>query len=215
MITPPLKGVVADPFYFGEIDDYLPMTRCERVVLDIHGPFRRRERRNKTRILTAAGPLILTVPVKPAGTRIARDASIEYQHRWVSHHKNAVQSAYGRSPYFEHYFPMVCEVLDRRRKYYVDLAMELIARILKWCGIGATLTLSDQWVEHYGSDFVEYRGYALERSARPRPESASSSLQYRQVFGDGFVTHLSILDALMCCGPDVGDALARFCDTPG
>src|SRR6478735_6864409 len=82
--------------------------RCgSEVSLYTGTPLRNISYRNRYRISTANGPLLLSIPIK-GGRRYAAplaDTLIDYTHDWQRQHWRTLFSAYGRAPFFEHYGP--------------------------------------------------------------------------------------------------------------
>jgi len=100
---------------------------------------------------------MLSIPVKKHGAwRIAhgeahttqdtkifyKDVKIDYNQNWLKNHWNAIQSAYGKAPYFEFYAEFFREILFKKIKYLFDLNIEMLDLCLKLlqvkCGIEFT-----------------------------------------------------------------------------
>ena len=146
VIYPELTAVVP-PMLFGLVEYYAAVARYGATVID-RGL--RYDKRNKAvhryDIADTRGRLTLTVPVsKPAtereGQRLWADMQVSAHGRWWEVHATALESAYGRTPYFEHYFPKF-EALFAARPLaepegVVDLCLRADAIVREILGIPA------------------------------------------------------------------------------
>ena len=148
VIYPELTAVVA-PMLFGPVEYYAAVARYGATVIDRD---LRYDKRNKAvhryDIADTRGRLTLTVPVsKPAtereGQRLWADMQVSAHGRWWEVHATALESAYGRTPYFEHYFPKF-EALFAARPLaepegVVDLCLRADAIVREILGIPAPI----------------------------------------------------------------------------
>ena len=66
--------------------------------------------------------LDLTVPVQKGKTQLTSgEVAVIYRDKWQQVHLRAIQSAYGRAPYFEHYFPQIEQIIKTEHKTIFDL----------------------------------------------------------------------------------------------
>jgi len=180
---------------------YLPsieyMTYLYRggCVVDLGEHFIKRSERNRAAILTASGPMALTVHLVHADrprTPI-RDLRIDYSKRWMHQHWISIVSAYRSSPYFDHYADRFEPFYTRSYGFLVDYNTALLAMLCDTLRI-AMPAFSDRYLEAGAAD--------LDR--RPKRKDAEFvSAPYVQVFADRqpFVPNLSIVDLLFCEGP--------------
>ena len=72
--------------------------------------------------------LDLTVPVQKGKTQLTSgEVAVIYRDKWQQVHLRAIQSAYGRAPYFEHYFPQIEQIIKTEHKTIFDLGKSSIA----------------------------------------------------------------------------------------
>lgn len=153
--------------------------------------------RNRCRIASANGPVLLSVPLAGGKHRQQSVRAVRIDHRsdWQRQHEQSLRSAYGRAPYFEFYAEEVFRALHRRETFLWDynwhIARELLSLLRLPVDLGSTGTFA-------GADGTN----------APDPSGLPS---YPQVFTDrfGFVDGLSILDALFCLGPEFATLAAR------
>lgn len=174
--------------------------------MDWTGRFDKRDKgTHRFTIADTRGPLDLTVPIaKPHSSRCRWDeVGISTHGAWWDVHRVALESAYGRTPYFEYYIdrflPMLTVGVDERYPLLSSLATA-------WDdSIRDILGLSD------AADCTE--------TARITPDTladtATRLTPYRQVRADrlGFTPGLSILDLIFNLGPEAQIYLNNLTDT--
>src|ERR1035437_8126277 len=89
---------------------YLPPTeyfsvisKADEILLEKEENYQKQTFRNRSYILSASGPLSLSIPVFQGSlhkTQI-KDIKIDYSKRWQQVHLRAMTAAYSSSPYFE------------------------------------------------------------------------------------------------------------------
>ena len=228
VIYPELTAVVA-PMLFGPVEYYAAVARYGATVIDRD---LRYDKRNKAvhryDIADTRGRLTLTVPVsKPAtereGQRLWADMQVSAHGRWWEVHATALESAYGRTPYFEHYFPKF-EALFAARPLaepegVVDLCLRADAIVREILGIPAPI-LGDVsnavGTRHGASTEAEhslntdggieyYHSLGGRTMARPyEPSDEIAPIKYHQVRQAelGFIAGLSVLDLIFNVGPE-------------
>lgn len=163
--------------------------------------FQKSTQRTKIDILGANGKISLSIPVKKHGKGTPTSAiKIDYIQKWQNQHWRSIQSAYGRSPFFEYY--------EQELKYFFhqkpELLVDFTVPILKWIhnqyhpkGL-FSVTLSQ-------TEFNLQPQTELHLSYERDKTNEKQRWNYTQVFGQEFVTELSVLDALFCAGPNFGN----------
>ncbi len=169
----------------------------ERQTLSLYTgkPLRNLSYRNRYRIASANGPLLLSIPLQ-GGRRKGRplaDTEIDYTHDWQRQHWGALYSAYGRAPFYEHYGPELEALIFAGHSTLLDFNLAGIKWICKVLRLESVFTLSDGWNPDWADDY----------SKIVRPAENDANRPYHQVFGDklGFIPDLSIIDLLMAEGP--------------
>lgn len=150
--------------------------------------------------------LDLTVPVQKGKTQLTSgEVAVIYRDKWQQVHLRAIQSAYGRAPYFEHYFPQIEQIIKTEHKTIFDLgrsSIEWAVRILNF----EFEILNDESTD----GFFDGRSAIHPKKAvshEPRATSVAIGLKleansYFQCFDhSGFVPNLSIIDLIMNEGP--------------
>ena len=188
---------------------YLPSVRwAARIaaggcVIDTGEHFLKRSERNRAHILTANGPMALTVQVSHANRlRVpVREVRIDYSKRWQHQHWTALVSAYRSSPYFDHYAPRFEQFYNRRWEWLAEYNLALAEMMLGCIGI-ALPAVSESYVAAADGD--------LDLRPKEAHDPAYGTVPYIQTFADRmpFVGGMSFADLLFCEGPGAKDGIA-------
>ena len=183
--------------YFAPLDWFVQAQQGGRWTWEAHENYQKGGWRNRCRIMTANGPLLLTVPLQGGKHQQMpiREVRIDYRSDWPRQHAQTIRSAYGRSPYFEYYGEEVLDLLQQQQLTLWEYNLYLTRGILTLLQSELSLHFTDSFRGGAAG------GNRLEKGSTPGP--------YRQVFEErhGFVGGLSLLDGLFCLGPAL---LSRF-----
>ncbi len=173
---------------------YAMMAEAGHVVVNTGMRFdKRRKEVHRCVIADTRGPLELTVPIaKPYG-RTWDEISVSTHGSWWNVVRTALESAYGRTPYFEFYFDDFMPLFDPGSLSTVtDLNKRFDTVIRRCLGLTTEVTYTTA-----GSQCTTYP-YGIDKSRQPR------IMPYWQVRADrfGFIPDLSILDLLFNMGPE-------------
>jgi hypothetical protein len=141
---------------------------------------------NKTETLTV--PIIRTARGKPIS-----EAEIAYSQNWYQQHKHAMQTAYGKSAYFEYFADDLFHILTQRHEKLLSLNLTIIEYIFNILSFKGQIALTtSKEIEN-----ITFIPYFQETDAIHREPLKP----YFQFFGD-FVPNLSILDLIFHHGKD-------------
>jgi len=187
--------------------EYVARLLREESVVDLGEHYIKRSQRNRAQILSANGVMSLTVNVENANRprQMIKDVRIDYSKRWQHQHWVSIMSAYKSSPYFDHYAHMLEPFYKREWRYLVDYNMEYLSTLLRLLGVEDKVNISEKYVAAREGDV----------DLRPKHNEGSTFVAepYFQVFSDRmpFVANLSILDLLLCEGPQAVSAVLMHC----
>ena len=187
--------------------EYVARLLREESVVDLGEHYIKRSQRNRTQILSANGVMSLTVNVENANRprQMIKDVRIDYSKRWQHQHWVSIMSAYKSSPYFDHYAHLLEPFYKREWRYLVDYNMEYLSTLLRLLGVDDKVNISEKYVAAREGDV----------DLRPKHNEGSTFVAepYFQVFSDRmpFVANLSILDLLLCEGPQAVSAVLMRC----
>ena len=187
--------------------EYVARLLREECVIDLGEHYIKRSQRNRAQILSANGVMSLTVNVENANRprQKIKDVRIDYSKRWQHQHWVSILSAYKSSPYFDHYAHLLEPYYKREWQYLTDYNMEYLSTLLRLLGVDDKVNISEKYVAAREGDL----------DLRPKHNEGSTFVAepYFQVFSDRmpFEANLSILDLLMCEGPQAVSAVLMRC----
>ena len=188
--------VYTDLHYFGALSYYHVLAQHEHIVFDCTTAFSKMSFKNRMVIVTAQGPLHLSIPI--VGGRDQKtpmnEIRIAYDSPWKSQHFKAISVNYKRAPYFEYYADSLKSLYDNEYEHLNDFLLatqhwtkqQLKAKWLIETSIAYPyINLETKWMD----------------SSKPNNfQTKGKSFQYQQVFDTGFIQNACILDALFAMG---------------
>lgn len=200
--------------YLPSIDQYCTMMSCSTVMLEAKETYPKQTCRNRTTILSANGPLRLTVPViKPYGNKTkTAEVIIDNKSRWNIIHWRAIYSAYSKSPFFLYYKDELEQVLMSPVDLLTDFNLSLINLLNKYLKLKRYISPTVEFVKQYSP---ENKYLDLRNCSKDDNETHFELYPYTQVFSDRFpfIPNLSIIDLLFNEGPYSTDYLKK-CANP-
>ena len=127
---------ISPSLLFPPISFFSQALNTKEITIDVHENYQKRSFRNKYLILSSNGILPLSVPLSKGKNQQQKikDVTISYAENWIKIHLDALKSAYGKSPYFEHYYPTYIQLLNKKFATLNELnnaALRLILSQLK------------------------------------------------------------------------------------
>ena len=187
--------------YFGSVQFIKQIASANSVVIDIHEPFKKMSYRNRTSIVSAQGPLLLTVPIQNGRDQKVPiyEVKISYNENWPSKHLKALSSCYKRSPFFEYYEDELSQLLHKEYPYLLDLNMHTIEWLSKVLKTEFNISKTTEATSYLDPNFKDVR----DTSNASNLSQNIANQAYPQVFSDKieFIPNASILDLLFCMGP--------------
>ena len=190
--------------YFGPVQWYQKLNQSDRCLIERHDHFIKQTYRNRCVIATTNGLQALTVPIERfEGAHCAMlNIRISDHGSWRHLHWNALQSAYGESPFFEFYADDIRPFFERRWDFLVDYNMEITQKMCELLDIQPHSTLTDAYASADEEGVTDYRDAI--RPKNPLPDNSFQPRRYYQVYEQkhGFQPNLSVLDLLFNEGPE-------------
>lgn len=188
--------------YLAPIEYYSKLLSGD-VFIEQHENYIKQTYRNRCTILSANGPMALSIPIESAGGKKCpiRDVRIADHGNWRHLHWNALISAYNSTPFFEYYQDDFRPFYEKSYKYLFDFNEELRDLICRLIDIDTShVKYTDEFVlEIEGEDF---RSKISPKVDWKLSDPVFESVPYYQIFDQrfGFTENLSIVDLLFNMG---------------
>ena len=157
------------------------------------------------------GRQVLTVPVEkiPMGKAPMRDVRISDHGNWRHLHWNALESSYGKSPFFAYYADDLRPFFVQRWSFLFDFNEAIRQTLCQLLDIDGQVSLTRSFLP---SDQLPLGTLDFRPWAEPSMLDALPCPPYYQVFASrlGFMPNLSILDLLFHLGPEALVYLSGF-----
>lgn len=220
-----MKAAIHQPQYLPYLGFFHKVAHCDVFVALDSVQFQERGVQHRNKIKTKDGWQWLTVPVIQNRGQLIQQVRLDGSQPWGTRHWKAIVSNYSRAPFFKMYEQelaqlLVCEYASLvkadmclmewiLRQLEIDVPIvyastmnvpgaqtELLLNLTR--AVGATTYLSGPGGKRYMDlDLFARAGIEVEFQEFQSPT-------YEQVFPQaGFVSDLSVIDALLCCGPRV------------
>lgn len=207
------KPLLVELHFLPPLEYFTKLLTAKQVILEIQEHYKKQSFRNRCYILTANNVSMLTVPVKDGNKKIVfKEIRIDNDQNWVNIHWRTLQSAYGKSPFFEHYAPFFQKVLFREYTYLLDLNISLLSLCLELLEIKLYLKYSECYENVPENDVEDIRN-RIKPNKDPQANGFYQEIRYNQIFGKNFVSNLSIIDLLFCEGGNARQILQKSTKT--
>lgn len=197
------NAVLVDLHYLPSVEYFCFLDSHDTVILENHEHFIKQTYRSRCNILGPNGRLTLSVPVMGGRKKIAmKDIKIDHDQKWSNNHWRAIQSAYGKSPFYEFFRDDFETIFRKKETFLVDLNYKLLTLCLDLLGLKKKLNFSEKYENDpkYGNT-TDFRSI-IHPKVSFEQRIFYWATPYPQVFGKDFVPNLSIIDLLMCEGPN-------------
>ncbi len=169
----------------------------ETVFIEGEERFVKSSFRNRCLIAGAQGVQILSIPI--AGGRDHaqpyREVKISYHYNWQKKHWQSIRSAYGSTPFFEHYESRFEELYEKKFEFLFEFNAACLRVLIQLLKLQKEFGLTAEYQK-------QPTGIIDLRSIRSSEEQIHFP-RYYQVFEErnGFLPNLSIIDVIFNLGP--------------
>ena len=185
--------------YFGPVQWYQKLYRSDEVLIEQWESFQKQTYRNRCLIATTNGIQALTVPIERNNGQYIKDIRISDHGNWRHLHWNALQSAYGESPFFDYYQDDIRPFFEKRWTFLLDFNEEIRQKMCELIDIEPKVSLTEAYANEAMHDFRE--GI---QPKHPAPDPDFEPKPYYQVYQQkhGFLANISVIDLLFNLGPE-------------
>ncbi|HEY1038292.1 MAG TPA: WbqC family protein [Bacteroidia bacterium] len=173
--------------------EYMHYVLCkENMFIEAHENFIKQTWRNRCRIVTANGPLDLSIPLVNEGNKtLITEKKISYAEPWQMKHWRAIESAYNSSPYFEYFEEEIKNLFLKEHEFLFDLNNEALKVVFNILRVDPEIQYTESYSE--SNDINDLR-----IAISPKEKSRNDLPAYYQPFSErnGFVANASIIDLL-------------------
>jgi hypothetical protein len=219
-------AAIHQPQYLSYLGFFHKLAHCDIFVAMDNVQFERRGIQHRNKIKTKQGEQWLTVPVthRSRDEELINEIIISAEQPWVQKQWGSLVTNYSRAPYFDRYAPPLKAILDQGWTSLCELDMALTRWVMDELEIKIPMVyLSTLAVEGRKSELLinackavgadtylsgtggkRYMDLAAFEAAQVNIQWQEFQFPtYEQLFPEmGFAPYLSIVDTLMCCGPN-------------
>lgn len=202
-----MSSMVIEPHYLGSLEYFCLLIQQDKVEFEVCDTFSKQTFRNRAYFLGSNKILQLNVPLNYSNRTKTKDVKVDYNHTWIKNHWGAFYSAYGKAPFFEYFHEDFKGIWENKSTYLVDLNSKFLTLILKILKSDLEVGFTSTYEKEHENDLRNWINpkspFADRKIYQPTP--------YTQLFGDTFVPNLSIVDLVMCEGPQAANTLMASC----
>lgn len=191
------------------VPTYQILRQNNAVRIEIHENYQKRSFRNRFYLAGPNGVNAFSIPLAKGKNQKQKISKVQvaYDEDWIRNLSGLLQTNYGSAPFFHHYIDGLMDVFKKEERYLLDLNMSLLSWTLKTLRMDASVLYTSEYSVNIEDPSTDMRNMITPKSLKSR----ASEVIYNQVYEErsGFIPNLSILDMIMCCGPESASLLQR------
>lgn len=202
-----MKQILHETQTLGPIYTYMQYEAYSKIFIEVCENYQKKTVRNRYQLMTTNGVITLSIPLKKGKNNQmpVSEVQIAYDESWHLQQLHTIRSAYGKSAYFEYYFPELEDIFMAEEKYLVTFNNRLLSSMLKNLKLTVPIDMTSSYIHPEDIDLY---------TADFRNQKSPDYIQYQpyiQVWSDrfNFAPNLSILDLLFCTGPEANSILNK------
>ena len=200
------KSILLEIQYLPSLQYVSKLLEYPKIYLEQHENYSKGSYRNRCHIASAQGLQRLSIPLEGGKhqQQPIREVRIANDEPWQSQHWTSIQSAYGKSPFFEHYADVFLPFYKKKYTHLWDWNWDLLQQVLPLVSMENEIKLTTQYEKKPPLEILDLRNVISPRNKKTEKDANFISPKYAQVFEEknGFIPNLSILDLLFCTGPE-------------
>ena len=200
-----MNPVLLTSAYLPPIQYFSKLYSAPRIYMETHEHYVKQTYRNRALISGPNGVQALTIPVEHEYSKrpATRDIRLSDHGNWQHLHRNALQSAYEGSPYFEYYADDILPIYDKGYQFLVDFNEDFLYTICDLLNLKPDVIKTEVYADALALGAEDFRE-AIRPKITHSIDKTFHSVEYYQVFRrkHGFLENLSIIDLLFNMGPE-------------
>ena len=197
--------------YFPTIWFFAQCVGYSEITLEASEHYQKRSYRNRCEISGPNGTIWLSVPLDKGknNQKPIQEVSIAYYESWQNVHWHSIQTAYGKTPYFEHYAKLVKELVFEQCPWLFSKNFQIIDAIKNELELDIQFRRTSEYKKSTGENITDLRNqnpvHTIQNIGRHQFEKYQQPFIYKQPFH----SNLSILDLIFCKGPETLNYLEK------
>lgn len=200
-----MNPVLLTSAYLPPVQYFSKLYASPCIYLETYEHYVKQTYRNRALIAGPNGVQALTIPVEHEYSKrpATRDIRLSDHGNWQHLHRNALQSSYEGSPYFEYYADDILPIYDREHRFLVDFNADFLHTICDLLNLKPNLLQTEAYADAQALGAEDFRE-AIRPKISHSIDKTFRSVEYYQVFRPkhGFLENLSIIDLLFNMGPE-------------
>ena len=198
------NNILLSTAYLPPISYFYYINNYENIFIETQEHYKKQSIRNHAITLGTQGYQKITIPIKRKSYSKTLITELEISNEsWKKKHIQAIQSNYGNSPFFIHYFDEICKIILKKRKFLFDLNQDLLSFFLNELDIKKEIQKTNNYQKKTPKSFIDLRYFEQEKII---------NLNYNQTFinqGE-IINNISIIDLLFNTGNDSKNFISKL-----
>ena len=197
------KNIILPISYFPPVTYFFYIYNYDNIFIEINEHYQKQTIRNHTIISGANGDQKLIVPIKRKSYSKTVISEVKIQNKlWIKKHIQAIQTNYGNSPFFIHYFDDIKQIILNSGNNLFYLNQKILDYILKQLNLNKKINYTKIFNRTLKEDFHDMRNFEKKKIVK---------LNYTQTFCNQKINiNISILDLLFNLGNDSKNFISKL-----